>query len=86
MSVLRPIAKLLLSLTRALMNPFVTLCFRIYYRKLNKSRPLPPITNELLLLPAHKLAAKLRKKEVYIDDYFRIKSQLFKNFYSFFIL
>ena len=45
-------------------KPLVILGFRTYYRKEDKNRPLPKINNELLLIPANKLAEKIRNKEV----------------------
>jgi fatty acid amide hydrolase 2 len=48
-------------------KPLVHLGFRFYYKnikKLDYSRPLPACKSDLLLIPANKLAKKIRNKEV----------------------
>ncbi len=47
-------------------KPLIILGYQFYYRKVDKTRPLPQIKNPLLLLPAHKLATKIRNKEVFM--------------------
>jgi hypothetical protein len=56
--------KCFLILTRTLLNPIIVFFMRLYYRKIDKNNVLPPIKHQLLLLPAHKLASKIRNKEV----------------------
>ena len=45
-------------------KPVVQVLFKIYNRNIDKSSPLPKIKNPILLLPANKLAEKIRNKEV----------------------
>lgn len=45
-------------------KPAVRLGFRVYYRKLDYNKPLPPCKSSLLLMPACQLAKKIRAKEV----------------------
>ena len=49
-------------------KPVVNLAFKIYYRNEDKSFPLPKIKNSILLIPANKLARKIREKEVISKD------------------
>ena len=53
-----------------LLRPFISFLFSIFYAKINKSNRLPPIKNELLLLPASVLASKIRRKEVNLRNSF----------------
>ncbi|RNA24593.1 fatty-acid amide hydrolase 2 [Brachionus plicatilis] len=46
------------------LKPLISCCFRIYYRKLDVSFPLPKCSNELLLTPGHQLAKKIRNREI----------------------
>lgn len=46
------------------LKPVINVAFKIINRKTDKSMPLPTIKNPILLLPATKLAEKIRKKEV----------------------
>ena len=45
-------------------KPVVKLGFSLYYRKQDYLRPLPKCKSQLLLTPAHKLAQKIRRREV----------------------
>jgi len=45
-------------------KPIVRVLFKFYNRNIDKLRPLPKIKNPILLLPANKLADKIRNKEV----------------------
>lgn len=45
-------------------KPLIILGYQFYYRKVDKTRPLPQIKDPLLLLPASKLAVKIRNKEI----------------------
>lgn len=68
------IIKILRILLGYFVKPVVNLAYTIYYRNIDKPMPLPRIKNSILLLPAHKLAAKIRNKEV--------RSLLLKFFFS----
>jgi hypothetical protein len=46
------------------LRPLIIFTFKIYYSKWDKTKPLKPVNNQLLLLSATELAQKLRRKEV----------------------
>lgn len=48
-------------------KPVIRLCFRLYYRKIDTLKPLPKCKSDLLLMPANKLALKIRNREVMLD-------------------
>jgi hypothetical protein len=60
----------LIELVRFLMGlfvkPLIILAYKLYYWNMNKLKPLPRTYNLLLLLPANKLARKIRNREVII--------------------
>lgn len=45
-------------------KPVIQIGFRLYYRKQDYKNPLPKCKSDLLLMPAHKLADKVRRKEI----------------------
>lgn len=47
-----------------IVKPLIRFGFSLYYKKTDKLKPLPKCQSELLLLPAHRLAQKIRNKEV----------------------
>ena len=47
-------------------KPLIEWAFSLYHRKTDKARPLPQIKHPILLLPANKIASKIRNKEVSI--------------------
>jgi hypothetical protein len=51
-------------------TPLANAIYGFYYRSIDYAKPLPKIKNDLLLVPAHKLAQKIRKKEVGCFSYF----------------
>ena len=55
-------------------KPIILLVFKIYYRKLDKSKPLPVTSEPLLFIPAHELARKIRRREVGIYGLLKIKT------------
>lgn len=46
-------------------KPIARKIYSFYYRKEDYLKPLPNCKNPLLLTPAHKLADKIRNKEVF---------------------
>ena len=54
------------SVFRTLFNSVLLIIFKIIYFKQDKQKPLPPVNSDLLLLPAHVLAKKIRQGEVLI--------------------
>ena len=50
-------------------KPVIQLGYKIYYRNIDQPRPLPKIKNPILLLPANKLAVKIRNRHVLISLY-----------------
>ena len=46
------------------LRPFITFLFSLYYKNIDKPRPLPPLKSEFLELPAHELAERIRSRKV----------------------
>lgn len=46
------------------LKPLIYYCFKFYYSKIDTPNPLPKCSSELLLTPGHKLAKKIRNKEI----------------------
>ena len=47
------------------LSPLTLCCLRLHYRKANnKKNVLPPVKYSFLLIPANKLALKIRQREV----------------------
>lgn len=47
-----------------ILKPLIRLGFKFYYSSIDKLKPLPKCKSDLLLTPAHKLAQKIRKREI----------------------
>ncbi len=47
-----------------ILNKILTYGFSLYYRQNDKPNPLPKCNSDYLLMPAHKLAQLIRKREV----------------------
>ena len=45
-------------------SPLTLCCLKLHYRKTNKNNILPAVNHTFLLIPANKLALKIRKGEV----------------------
>jgi len=46
------------------LSPLTRCCLKLHYRKINKNNILPAINHSFLLIPANKLALKIRQREV----------------------
>ena len=51
-------------LLNVIIKPVIIFFFKLYYKNVDKTKPLPPVKNELLMLPAHELARRIRNREV----------------------
>jgi len=62
------------------LKPLIIFCYKLYYGKVDKTIPLPKIKSPLLLLPAAKLAKKIRNKEVQLNEFITLILLQIKNF------
>ena len=44
--------------------PIIIFLFKLFNRSTDYRNPLPPVDNPLILMPAHELARRIRKREV----------------------
>lgn len=47
-----------------IVKPVIRFGFGLYYRNVDRTKPLPRCSNPLIFTPAHKLAKMIRAKEV----------------------
>ena len=72
-------------LINTLLRPFIKYWFKSYFRSVDNVRPLPKCSNDVLFLPASKLAEKIRNKEVKLKDKLLIKIYLKNSVFNFYI-